>query len=302
MRFSLLSLAGWVPLLLLSLAILSCSRSSPCLLWVSALVCIAGSSTSTNKQGRGEAAKSSRLSAFMSVKIYFGVPGSGKTTHAASVVYKNLKKGFPTYSNVPIKGAYLFDTKQLGRVKISDCDLIIDEASIDFNNRKFKSMPQETIQFLKYYRHYGIRDIYVYSQSYDDMDITLRRLATQIYIVKKSMLPYLFVTRQIAVKIGIDDTSHQIIDQYFFKLFSLRYYIGALYFGMFDSWTTPPLPEWSFHAEGVAVPDKAFFRQLRRSSWWSLRPRFRLLSSLVACVLRLFERSDKMQRGGRRIS
>ena len=78
----------------------------------------------------------------MAVKIFFGVPGSGKTTHAAIIVYRNSKKHFTTYANVPIAGSYFYDAKMLGKFLISDCDLIIDEASIDFNNRKFKSLSQ----------------------------------------------------------------------------------------------------------------------------------------------------------------
>lgn len=217
----------------------------------------------------------------MSVKIYFGVPGSGKTTHAASVVYKNLRKGFPTYSNVPIQGAYLYDSRALGKLEIRDCDLIIDEASIDFNNRKFKSLPQETIQFLKYYRHYGVRDIYVYSQSYEDMDITLRRLATELYVVKRSLIPMLFLTRRIAVKIAIDEQTHQIIDEYFFQLLGFRYYFGRLYFSMFDSWDTPPLPAGDYQMVGEYQEGRRGYRKLRRRCWSSLRPRLlsRILSS-----------------------
>lgn len=203
----------------------------------------------------------------MALKIYFGVPGSGKTTHAASVVYKNLKKGRKTFSNVPIKGAYLYDSKDLGKYDISNCDLIIDEASIDFNNRQFKSLPMYTIQWLKYYRHYGVRNIYVYSQSYEDMDITLRRLATELYIVRRSLIPGLFVTKRIAVKIGIDENTHQVIDEYFFQFLGIRHYWGRLYFSMFDSWSTPELPVGDYRISG-----ESNFSIIRRDCLQSLLP------------------------------
>ena len=111
----------------------------------------------------------------MGIKIFFGVPGSGKTTLAAKFVHDNLKHGIKTFSNVPIKGALLFETSDLGVYDISDGCMVLDEAGIAFNNRKFKTLSQSTIEWLKLHRHYGIRDIYVFSQSYDDMDITLRR-------------------------------------------------------------------------------------------------------------------------------
>lgn len=235
----------------------------------------------------------------MAVKIYFGVPGSGKTTHAARTVYHNLRKGVQTYSNVPIKGSFMYDARDLGKYRIENCDLVIDEASIDFNNRKFKSLPQETIQFLKYYRHYGIRDIYVYSQSYEDMDITIRRLATEIYVVHRSLLPGVFFTRRIKVRIGIDEDTHQITDLYFFSPFSIRPYFGKLYFSMFDSWSTPALPDQDFSVTGfedLDHPDKSTWKILRSGCLHSLLPRF----------LRRIRRSSapkftlKLKRGGKR--
>lgn len=178
----------------------------------------------------------------MPVKIYFGVPGSGKTTHAAKIVYKNLKKGIPTYSNVIIKGAIKIDVSQIGKIMIQDCDLIIDEASIEYNNRNYKALPKEQIQWFKLYRHYGVRNIYIYSQSYDDMDITLRRLSDVMYLVKKSLIPGLIVTREISRKIGINQETHQIEDQFFFGFLKMSFTFGRKYWKMFDSWEAPVLP------------------------------------------------------------
>lgn len=178
----------------------------------------------------------------MPVKIYFGVPGSGKTTHAAKIVYRNLKKGIPTYSNVSIKGAIKFNTSMIGKFMIQDCDLIIDEASIEYNNRNYKSLPKEQIEWFKLYRHYGVRNIYIYSQSYDDMDITLRRLSDVMYIVKRSIIPGLIVTREISRKIGINQDTHQIEDEFFFGFLRFSFTIGRRYWKMFDSWEAPSLP------------------------------------------------------------
>ena len=70
------------------------------------------------------------------LSVYFGVPGCGKSTHAAYIVQKNLKKGIKTYVNYPISGGYLFDPLvDLGNFDISNCDLILDEASIVKINR-----------------------------------------------------------------------------------------------------------------------------------------------------------------------
>lgn len=186
----------------------------------------------------------------MPVTIFFGVPGSGKTTLAAKLVYQNLKKGIPTFSNVDIFGAIQYSTTDLGNYNINNADLIIDEAGIDFNNRKYKTLPQSTIEWFKYYRHHGIRNIYIFSQSYEDMDITLRRLADRLYILRRSLIPYCFATRRINVKIGIDEDTHQIIDKYFFQRLSLRLFFGPKYWKMFNSWDVKPLREKKWNIYG----------------------------------------------------
>ena len=90
---------------------------------------------------------------------------------------KYLKRRISVYSNVPITGAYRLDAKvDIGHYMIEDAKIIIDEAGIEYNNRNYKSFPQEAIYFYKYHRHYRV-SVDVFSQSYEDMDVTLRRLA-----------------------------------------------------------------------------------------------------------------------------
>lgn len=199
----------------------------------------------------------------MGFYIYFGVPGSGKTTHAAKIVIDNLKRGFPTYSNVPIKGAFTIDASDIGQYSISNCDLVIDEASIEYNNRKYKSLPQSVIQWYKLYRHYGVRNIYVYSQSYEDMDITLRRLADRYFLIKRTLIPWLSIIRPIHVKIGIDEVSKQIIDQYTFDILPSFMWLPK-YWYLFDSWSAPELPIKEYQNQGFGdVDNSAGNRQLK---------------------------------------
>lgn len=178
----------------------------------------------------------------MAIITFFGVPGSGKTTFAAKIVATNLKHGFKTYSNVPIIGSVQISKEDLGFKLLQDADLIIDEAGIDFNSRAYKSLPQQTIRYLKLYRHFGIRNIYIFSQSYDDMDITLRRLSDRLYLVRRSLIPHLYYAILIALRIGIDKETHQIQDQYFFRLTKLMLVWGKRYYHLFDSWQHYNLP------------------------------------------------------------
>ena len=174
------------------------------------------------------------------LNVYFGVPGSGKTTFAAYLTKwalhenviirlcrrfnnpvsrlilnsKYLKRRIPVYSNVPITGAYRLDAKtDIGFFMIENAKIIIDEAGIEYNNRNFKSFPPESIYFYKYHRHYQT-SVDVFSQSYEDMDITLRRLAQNFYVVRKSLIPFCVVARRIRRKVGVDEHTKQIADLY----------------------------------------------------------------------------------------
>lgn len=177
------------------------------------------------------------------ISIYFGVPGSGKTTFAAWLTRNELKHGGKVWSNVPITGAMQYEPKtDLGFVSMVDGRIILDEASVEYNNRKFKELSPETIKFLKYHRHYQTA-IDVFSQSYDDMDITLRRLAQRYYLMKKSLLPWFVKRKTIGKRIGIDENTKQIIDEYYFKPFSTKYIFCPPLWKIFNTIAREELPE-----------------------------------------------------------
>lgn len=188
--------------------------------------------------------------------IYFGVPGSGKTTFAAYFTKKMLKKGYSklrvrkskrVLCNVPIKGSYKVTKDDIGHYMISNCLLLLDEAGIDYNNRNFKNFSKEETYFFKYHRHYKC-DIVLFSQDHEDMDLKLRKLATRIYVVRKSILPGFVYRREIKKKIGIDKMTKQIIDEYYFTffLFGTKYIYCPKLWNMFDSFNYKEFPEKEF--------------------------------------------------------
>lgn len=153
------------------------------------------------------------------LNVYFGVPGSGKTTFAAHLARKEMRRKRPVWSNVPITGTYEIDIQRdLGKFMISDGKLIVDEAGIEHNNRSYKSMPLHQIEWYKYHRHYRM-SVDVFSQSHEDMDVTLRRLAQNFFVVTKSLIPWHIKVRPIKRYIDIDEHTKQIIDAYRFKSF-----------------------------------------------------------------------------------
>ena len=204
------------------------------------------------------------------LNVYFGVPGSGKTTFAAHLTkwalheniiirlcrkYDNfitrfilktpyLKRRIDVYSNVPITGAYQLDAKNdIGNYMIEDAKIIIDEAGIEYNNRNYKSFPQDAIYFYKYHRHYQT-SVDVFSQSFEDMDVTLRRLAQNFYVVRKSLVPFCVVARRIRRKVGVDEQTKQIADLYSMgvPVFDTKRIFSPPLWKMFNSYSRKDLP------------------------------------------------------------
>ena len=211
----------------------------------------------------------------LQLNVYFGVPGSGKTTYAAylarqaqkeSIVIRlckrfpcrfthwilngtNWKRAYPVWSNVPIQGTYKLNAKSdIGVYMIQDGKMIIDEAGVEFNNRDYKAFPKPAIRFFKYHRHYGV-SVDVFSQSFDDMDVTLRRLAQNFYVVRKSAVPFFVTIKRIRRKVGIDGNSHQLVDAYSFGLpiLDTKWIFCPPLWKMFDSYDVEELPEKEWH-------------------------------------------------------
>lgn len=182
--------------------------------------------------------------------VYFGAPGSGKSTMACRLALQSLKKGVPVFSNVEVKGCYMLDPRaDIGKYNITNALVIIDECGIEFSNRDFKTFTKEQNKWFKLYRHARC-DIVIFSQSYEDMDKKLRLLANRYFLVERSLIPRFIRVRRITKKIAINDTDRQIIDAYDFVPFSRRLYFGPLYWKYFDSYAMPSYPSKDWQAFG----------------------------------------------------
>lgn len=177
--------------------------------------------------------------------VYFGVPGSGKTTFAAWLTKKCFKNKRKVLSNVPIKGAYEVLKQDIGKYYIHDCDLIVDEAGVDYNNRNHNKFTDDELYFYKYHRHYKV-NISFFSQAYNDFDLKLRTLATRYYVVKKSIFPGFVCRRLINKKIGIDKITKQIIDEYSYAFLGRRYIYCPKLWKMFNSYDYKEMPKKEF--------------------------------------------------------
>ena len=122
----------------------------------------------------------------------FAPPGTGKTTLVAKIVREELEQGRKVYSNVPVNGAFRLNLKNIGKYEYKNCTLLIDEAgsSANLSNRNWQTnLTDNQIDYLKLHRHYNV-NVYTFSQSYGEVDNKYRELTTELYLLKKSKLPF----------------------------------------------------------------------------------------------------------------
>ena len=161
------------------------------------------------------------------LNICFSSPGGGKTTLYAHIVDKLTRKKKKVYGNVPItlppEQAQYFrlienPKKDIGRYDYHRCTILIDESGVDFNNRDWKSTSQAFIKYIKYHRHFNCT-MWWFSQSYNDMDKTIRTLADNIYHIKKTFFHMLGVNKRFKLRkidrlVGINQLTNQLEDIY----------------------------------------------------------------------------------------
>lgn len=148
------------------------------------------------------------------IRIFFGNPGCGKTTTACKMLKKNRRDYDYLYSNFPTTHniSHEVSLADLGTWTFPpNSYVVVDEAGIEYNNRKYKTLSQSTIRWFKLHRHFRC-DCDIISQSWEDMDITIRRLADQLWYMRK-IGPFTLI-RRCYKSIMVDEHSHQIVDGY----------------------------------------------------------------------------------------
>ena len=96
------------------------------------------------------------------ITCYFGVPGVGKTTLLTKIAVKAIKrmnrgKGNyeQVYTNFYCKGALRLDFNDLDKYKITNSLILLDEITMDADNRDFKNFPVGIRDFFILHRHLG---------------------------------------------------------------------------------------------------------------------------------------------------
>ena len=201
---------------------------------------------------------------------YFGVPGCGKTTLAtmkARKINKQIKRDIKrvakgkkkkckydyVLTNFECKDCYKINFTDIGIYDIQNCAIVLDELTIDADNRDFKNFARSSVEGFIYHRHY-FNDIFYYTQNFQAVDKKIRDLTHTLYFVKKSQLfPFsLFTKAKIIYRtIDINEYTKEIVNGYRFpNLFeNILDMLGILklgeicfrplYYKDFDSYSQP---------------------------------------------------------------
>lgn len=157
------------------------------------------------------------------ISIWFGVPGSGKTSVAAWLASKSKKHKFKVLSNVQIDGCYKLDEEDLGKYDFSfggqGCHVIYDEANISgLDNRLHTDFAKSNKpNFFALHRHMGVR-VDVFSQAYDiDKRVRDRAGSSGLFYLQRLGIPGLVCYRKIKRILFINKEDKQMIDGFEYK-------------------------------------------------------------------------------------
>lgn len=195
----------------------------------------------------------------MSVSLYFGLPGAGKTTLMCYKAIKGLKskRYRNVYGNVRmmIDGYTYIDNDCIGQYDLSDCLLLIDEATLFADSRAYKSFGKDKLEYFLEHRHYNA-DICLFTQQWDGVDRKIRVITDRVYYVYKGFFLGHWFSTFYRIPYGIiipdphkDKSSEklgEIVQGYckpnlLVRLFSPKLY-RPKYYKYFDSWERNPLP------------------------------------------------------------
>jgi hypothetical protein len=184
------------------------------------------------------------------IRGYFGVPGCGKTTTLVQIAIKEQKRIKKRYKNIytinfECQGCIPIKFEDLEKYKILDSLILIDEITMDADNRNFKTFPKGIRDFFILHRHLGC-DIFYATQNFENVDKKIRDLTQDLWYMSKSVVPLISEftsSKRIYRNININEYTSELtlgyrfcnfIEGLFASNFKLCY--RRLYYKYFDTW------------------------------------------------------------------
>lgn len=189
--------------------------------------------------------------------LYMAKPGQGKSTSLVHQILKYQKinnklrkkglKEWSIYVNFPVNipGVRLFDPLDISKYWADEKSvLMIDEVTLIWDSRKFKTFEAGVTEFMKLHRHAECI-IYLASQNFD-FDLRIRDLTTSFNIVNKiGMFCLIRPVQIIFPRFTGADSSHgsDIVSEYTYtKFWKWRLYFMPKYFQYFNTKQIPYRP------------------------------------------------------------
>ena len=157
------------------------------------------------------------------IRIWFGVPGSGKSTIGAMLSRNSNNKGIKVLSNVPIKNTFKLEDTDLGTYDMSfeghGCHVILDEALVKgFYNREFKAFAKSNKPLYSSEHRHMNNQVDVFSQGYDiDLNIKQRAGENGLFHLSKLPLKGFLMYRRIKKIFFIKKEDKQFLDGFKYK-------------------------------------------------------------------------------------
>lgn len=149
------------------------------------------------------------------IKLYFGLPGAGKTTMLCKLAIEALNKKVFTrgkmvplyehvYTNihVNIPGVTYIDNECIGKYDLRNCLILVDEATLFADSRDWKNFNGDRLEYFLTHRHYRA-DIVLFSQQWDAVDRKIRCITDKVYYIYKGFFTRGFLTKCYRIPYGI---------------------------------------------------------------------------------------------------
>lgn len=193
----------------------------------------------------------------MSVSLYFGLPGCGKTSiltqmavHEASLIKMGQSRYSCVITNVPIscEGVYYTeDFSWFGKQYVKGALYLIDEATLLWDSREYKVFVKGMVKGFVLHRHTH-NDIVLFVQIWNRIDKTIRDICDKVYYVHKgAIFKKLSYSNHIPYSILFPDSGSDSYGDilmgykkcsFFQRCFSFRLYRPFVY-GYYDSFWIP---------------------------------------------------------------